>query len=240
MHALRSGKQQNENSLNFSISGPNFDPKIRTTTLQKRVFGGILNSPWNYNSHETTTLECSNSTSWGPKAVTAVKWRLLHPAIMERGNSCTHNSRQTTTIPSQQPWNDESEAQQSLPQEHEILRRFMAVVASSALRNSLSFPNFSPPRVSRNLAWILVASSECHIFRGLGARVGKFHKSSCQKWYETQQSSRCWGGVLTKTVPNFPRCSDDVSCFVSWEMQTTENPPKIQIHRKMFSWERAK
>ena len=32
----------------------------------------------------TTTLECSNSTSWGPKAVTAVKWRLLHPAIIER------------------------------------------------------------------------------------------------------------------------------------------------------------
>ena len=46
--------------------------------------GGSLNSPWNYNSHETTTLECSNSISWGPKAVTAVKWRLLHPAIIER------------------------------------------------------------------------------------------------------------------------------------------------------------
>ena len=57
-----------------------------------------------------------------------------------RGNSCTHNSRRTTTIPSQQPWNDESEAQQSLPQEHEILRRFMAAVVSSTFRNSLKIP----------------------------------------------------------------------------------------------------
>ena len=76
--------------------------------------GGSLNSPWNDNSHETTTLECSNSTSWGPKAVTAVKWRLLHPEStgpLLRGNSCTHNSRQTTKSPSQQPWNDESETQ---------------------------------------------------------------------------------------------------------------------------------
>ena len=54
-----------------------------------------------------------------------------------RSNSCTHNSRQTTTISSQQPWNDESEAQQSLPKEHEILCRFMAVVVSSAFWNSL-------------------------------------------------------------------------------------------------------
>ena len=44
---------------------------------------------------------------------------------------------QTTTIPSQQPWNNESETQPSLPQEHEILRHFMAVVVSSAFRNSL-------------------------------------------------------------------------------------------------------
>ena len=104
----------------------------------RNLLGRIPNSPWNYNSHETTTLEYSNSTSWGPKAVTAVKWRLLHPATLERGNNCTQNSRQTTTIPSQQPWNDESEAQQSLPQEHEILCRFMAVVVSGAFRNSLT------------------------------------------------------------------------------------------------------
>ena len=90
--------------------------------LQSRTFsrasaalktsGGSLNSPWNYSSHETTTLECSTSTSWGPKAVTAVKWRLLHSAIIERQQFCTHNSRQTTKSPSQQPWNDESETQQ--------------------------------------------------------------------------------------------------------------------------------
>ena len=46
--------------------------------------GGIPNSPWNDNSHETTTFGCCNSTSWRPKAVTAVKWRLLHRATMER------------------------------------------------------------------------------------------------------------------------------------------------------------
>ena len=45
--------------------------------------GGILNSTWNYNSHETTTFGCSDSTFWGPKAVTALKWRLLHQAIIE-------------------------------------------------------------------------------------------------------------------------------------------------------------
>ena len=47
--------------------------------------GGILNSTWNYNSHETTIFEMFQfSTSWGPKAATAVKWRLLHRAIIER------------------------------------------------------------------------------------------------------------------------------------------------------------
>ena len=61
---------------------------IRANRLKPAIhnFGGIPNSTWNYNSHETTTLECSNSisTSWGPKAVTAVKWLLLHRAIVER------------------------------------------------------------------------------------------------------------------------------------------------------------
>ena len=51
---------------------------------KKMASGGIPNSPWNYNSHETTTFGCCNSTSWGPKAVTAVKWRLLHRATIER------------------------------------------------------------------------------------------------------------------------------------------------------------
>ena len=46
--------------------------------------GALLNRTWSYNSHETTTYECSNSTSWGLKAVTAVKWRLLDLAIIER------------------------------------------------------------------------------------------------------------------------------------------------------------
>ena len=70
---------------------------------------------------------------------------VLHPPIVERGNSCTHSSHQTTTNPSQQPWNDESEAQQSLPQDHEILRRFMAVVVSGAVWTSLKVPQGQTP-----------------------------------------------------------------------------------------------
>ena len=65
-------------------SCPRFGTWFPTKTGLCFAGGGILNSTWNYNSHETTTLECSNSTSWGPKAVTVVKWRLLHPAIIER------------------------------------------------------------------------------------------------------------------------------------------------------------
>ena len=42
-------------------------------TPERRRGIWILNSTWNDNSHETKTLECSNSTSWGLKAVTAVK-----------------------------------------------------------------------------------------------------------------------------------------------------------------------
>ena len=56
----------------------------RMVCKHARICGGILNSPWNYNGHETTTVECSNSTSRRPKAVTAVKWRLLQPASIER------------------------------------------------------------------------------------------------------------------------------------------------------------
>ena len=48
---------------------------------------------------------------------------------------------------SQQPPNynnsEPTEAQQLLPQEHEILRRFMAVVVSSAFRNSLILQNLA-------------------------------------------------------------------------------------------------
>ena len=96
-------------ATNFAENFANFTLEIAGAYFCN---GGSLNSPWNYNSHETTTLECSTSTSWGPKAVTAVKWRLLHPAIIERQQFCTHNSRQTTKSPSQQPWNDESGTQQ--------------------------------------------------------------------------------------------------------------------------------
>ena len=46
--------------------------------------GTLLNSTWNYNSHDTTTFECPKSTSRRPKVVTTVKWRLLHLAIDER------------------------------------------------------------------------------------------------------------------------------------------------------------
>ena len=46
--------------------------------------GALLNSTWNYNSHETTTFECPSSTHWGPKVATTVKRRLLHPDIVER------------------------------------------------------------------------------------------------------------------------------------------------------------
>ena len=47
------------------------------------------------------------------------------------------HSQQPPTYNNSEPRNDESEAQQLLPQEHEILRRFMAVIVSSAFRNSL-------------------------------------------------------------------------------------------------------
>ena len=46
--------------------------------------GALLNSTWNYNSHDTTTFECPNSTHRGPNVATTVKWRLLHLAIIER------------------------------------------------------------------------------------------------------------------------------------------------------------
>ena len=68
--------------------------------------GALLNNTWNYNSHETTTFECPNSTHQGPKVATTVKWRLLHLASL-RGENCSHNDHQTTRIASQQPWNDD-------------------------------------------------------------------------------------------------------------------------------------
>ena len=70
--------------------------------------GALLTSTCKYNSRETTTFECFNSTSEVPilKVATTVKWRLLHLAIIER-QTCNANDRQTTTIASQQPWNDD-------------------------------------------------------------------------------------------------------------------------------------
>ena len=79
-----------------------------------------------------------------------------------RGNHCTHDNRQTTAIPSQQPRNVESAAQQSLPQKHEILRRFMAVVVSRAIRNSLKEPQRG------NCPKVLMGGSANHPFYSFG------------------------------------------------------------------------
>ena len=46
--------------------------------------GALLNSTWNYNSHETTTFERPSSTHRGHKVATTVKRRLLHLVIIER------------------------------------------------------------------------------------------------------------------------------------------------------------
>ena len=45
------------------------------TCLTNGPCGALLNSTWNYNSHETTTFECPSSTHRGPKVATTVKRR---------------------------------------------------------------------------------------------------------------------------------------------------------------------
>ena len=67
------------------------------------IDGALLNSTWNYNSHETTTFECPSSTHRGPKVATTVKRRLLHLAIIERQmlhsqRPPNHNNCESTAV----------------------------------------------------------------------------------------------------------------------------------------------
>ena len=94
-------------------------PLSRFTLSRKSValIGALLNSTWNNNSRETTTCECPNYNNCMP---TAARWRLLQNLI----TTAKCNDREMTSLKLNM---------QSPPGLHEILRRFMAVVISSAL-----------------------------------------------------------------------------------------------------------
>ena len=146
--------------------------------IKSQRFGGILNSPWNYNSHETTTFGCSNSTSWGPKAVTALKWRLLHRAIYWEVAVALTTAAKLQKVRA----NSREMTSQKLNEEHEILRRFMAVVVSSAFRDSLTFPRFQDRSVFGTLRFRIADSvpqrsqpfQRCCTWRGFN--LGNFHR----------------------------------------------------------------
>ena len=120
-------------------------------------FGALLNSTWNYNSHDTTTFECLTSTHRGPTVVTTVKWRpppghhwevkiaLTKTAKLQQFRA--NRSEMTTFAEScnarhmQRLWSDKLDTAQSMQNVHDMLRRFMAVVVSSAFRKSLKLPS---------------------------------------------------------------------------------------------------
>ena len=105
-------------------------------------FWGTFKQHMNYKNRETMTFGCCNPTSRCAKTITTVKRRVLHLATIERPillsqQPPNYNNCEPTAV----KWRllQNFVTRDSTIKVHEILRRFMVVVVSNAIRKSLNF-----------------------------------------------------------------------------------------------------